>query len=170
MIDSNQTQPPATLRGDDGPGAYSTSFTPHSPPRRRQQHRHHVTPRAARTHQTKPAASHQAREKKKRKAQTMNNSDNRNRAIEYATELTERAAGLTIMAAIETARNNLTPSQQQNTLDNYGNEDYAAAATPSQRPPSHHTPQARTGRTKTTAKKTQHPNSTSQKSEPTPRA
>lgn len=30
----------------------------------------------------------------------MNNSDNRNWAIEYATELTERAAGLTIMAVI----------------------------------------------------------------------
>lgn len=61
----------------------------------------------------------------------MNNSNNRNWAIEYATELTERAAGLTIMAVIETAWNNLTPSQQQqNILDIYGREDYAAAATP----------------------------------------
>ena len=60
----------------------------------------------------------------------MNNNDNRNRAIKYATELTERAAGLTIMAVIETTRNNLTPSQQQNILDIYGREDYAAAATP----------------------------------------
>ena len=61
----------------------------------------------------------------------MNNSNNRNWAIEYATKLTERAAGLTIMAVIETAWNNLTPSQQQqNILDIYGREDYAAAATP----------------------------------------
>lgn len=60
----------------------------------------------------------------------MNNSDNRNWAIEYATELTERAAGLTIMAVIETAWNNLTPSQQQNILDIYGHEDYAAVAIP----------------------------------------
>lgn len=60
----------------------------------------------------------------------MNNSDNRNWAIEYATELTERAAGLTIMAVIETAWNNLTPNQQQNILDIYGREDYAAVAIP----------------------------------------
>lgn len=60
----------------------------------------------------------------------MNNNDNRNWAIKYATELTERAAGLTIMTVIETARNNLTPSQQQNILDIYGREDYAAAAIP----------------------------------------
>lgn len=33
----------------------------------------------------------------------MNTSDNHNRAIKYATELTERAAGLTIMAVTETA-------------------------------------------------------------------
>ena len=57
----------------------------------------------------------------------MNNSNNRNWAIEYATKLTERAAGLTIMTVIETAWNNLTPSQQQAILDIYGREDYAAA-------------------------------------------
>ena len=34
------------------------------------------------------------------------------------------------MTVIETAWNNLTPSQQQNTLDIYGREDYAAVATP----------------------------------------
>ena len=99
----------------------------------------------------------------------MNNSDNRNWAIEYATGLTERAAGLTIMAVIETAWNNLTPNQQQNILGIYGREDYAAVAIPLDSP-SHHTSQARTGGTKTTAKKTQHSNSTSQKSEPTSRA
>ena len=33
----------------------------------------------------------------------MNNNNNRNWAIEYATKLTERAAGLTIMTVIETA-------------------------------------------------------------------
>ena len=60
----------------------------------------------------------------------MNNSDNRNWAIEYATELTERAAGLTIMAVIETAWNNLTPNQQQNILNIYGCEDYAAVTIP----------------------------------------
>ena len=27
MVDGNQTQPPATLRGDDRPGAYGTGFT-----------------------------------------------------------------------------------------------------------------------------------------------
>lgn len=99
----------------------------------------------------------------------MNNSNNRNWAIEYATKLTERAAGLTIMTVIETAWNNLTPSQQQDILDIYGREDYAAVAIPLDAPP-HHTSQARTGGTKTTAKKTQHSNSTSQKSEPTSRA
>lgn len=34
------------------------------------------------------------------------------------------------MTAIETAWNNLTPSQQQNTLDIYGREDYAAVPIP----------------------------------------
>ena len=72
------------------------------------------------------------------------------------------------MTVIETAWNNLTPSQQQDTLDIYGREDYAAIAIPLDGP--HHTSQARTGGTKTTAKKTQHPNSTSQKTEPTSRA
>lgn len=60
----------------------------------------------------------------------MNNSNNHNWAIEYATKLTERAAGLTIMTVIETAWNNLTPSQQQDILDIYGREDYAAVAIP----------------------------------------
>lgn len=60
----------------------------------------------------------------------MNNSNNRNWAIEYATKLTERAAGLTIMTVIETAWNNLTPSQQQDILDIYGREEYAAVAIP----------------------------------------
>ena len=99
----------------------------------------------------------------------MNNSNNRNWAIEYATKLTAGAAGPTIMTVIETAWNNLAPSQQQDILDIYGREDYAAVAIPSTAP-SHHTSQARTGGTKTTAKKTQHSNSTSQKSEPTSRA
>lgn len=69
------------------------------------------------------------------------------------------------MTVIETARNNPTPNQQQNILNIYGREDYTAAAP--RRPPPHLTSQARTGGTKTTAKKTQHSNSTSQKSEPT---
>ena len=60
----------------------------------------------------------------------MNNSDNRDWAIECATELAEGAAGLTIMAVIETAWNNLTPGQQQSVLDIYGREDYAAVAIP----------------------------------------
>ena len=60
----------------------------------------------------------------------MNNSNNRNWAIEYATELTEGAAGLTIMAVIETAWNNLTPDQQQDILGIYGCEDDAAVAIP----------------------------------------
>lgn len=69
-------------------------------------------------------------ETRKRKAHAMNNSNNRNWAIEYATKLTERAAGLTIMTVIETAWNNLTPSQQQDILDAYGREDYAAVGVP----------------------------------------
>ena len=68
----------------------------------------------------------------------MNNSNNRNWAIEYATKLTEHAAGLTIMTVIETAWNNLTPSQQQDILDIYGREDYAAVAIPLDGPPTPH--------------------------------
>lgn len=60
----------------------------------------------------------------------MNNNNNHNWAIEYATKLTERAAELTIMTVIETAWNNLTPSQQQDILDTYGREEYATVAIP----------------------------------------
>lgn len=60
----------------------------------------------------------------------MNNNNNHNWAIEYATKLTERAAGLTTMTVIETTWNNPTPSQQQDILDIYGREEYAAVANP----------------------------------------
>ena len=101
----------------------------------------------------------------------MNNSNNRNWAIEYATKLTEHAAGLTIMTVTETAWNNLTPSQQQDILDIYGREDYAAVAIPLRRPPLHTTPHKRglVGQ-RLRRRKPSTPTVPLQKSEPTSRA
>lgn len=67
----------------------------------------------------------------------MNNSNNRNRAIEYATKLTERAAGLTIMTAIETAWNNLTPANSKTSWTSTGAKITRPSPPPSTAPTPH---------------------------------